>query len=211
MRCVIICGSPDCDFELIKATVRQDDYVICADKGYSHAKKAGINPHLIVGDFDSYTDNDLPECEIIKLDVHKDDTDTMHAIDVAIERGYREFVLLAAMGGRFDHTFANVSILQYLSINACTGLILTPNEKILYLPEGEYSFTNYKNKTFSLFPFACEKVCVTYKGTQYKAKELVLTSYFPMGVSNVFDDENSSVKICYGNAIIIINLSNENN
>ena len=40
MRCVIISGSPDTDAEFIKKTVKTEDYIICADRGYCFAKEA---------------------------------------------------------------------------------------------------------------------------------------------------------------------------
>ena len=85
-----------------------------ADKGYEYAKKAGAKPDLIVGDFDSYSGNLPDDCEVIKLNSHKDDTDLLHCIEVALSRGYDDFVILAATGGRFDHTLANVLFLCIL-------------------------------------------------------------------------------------------------
>ena len=206
MRCVIICGSPDYDIELIKSVIKSEDYVICADRGYAYAKMADIEPNLIVGDFDSYTGEVSGECEIIRLNTHKDDTDTMHAIDIAVERGCTDFVLLSALGGRFDHSFANVSALEYIKRKKCNGMILTSSEKILFLSLGKHIINNCKGRTFSLFPFGCEKVCVTYANTEYPAQDLELESDYPMGVSNVFTNDNAIVQISRGKAIMIINL-----
>ena len=83
MRCVIISGSPETNPNFLKQTVKPDDYVICADRGYEFAILAGIEPNLIVGDFDSYKEKISASCEIVKLNPHKDDTDTIHSIDLA--------------------------------------------------------------------------------------------------------------------------------
>lgn len=210
MRCIIIAGSPECDIELIKKTVQRTDYVICADKGYFYAVSAGITPDLVVGDFDSYTEKIPRKYETIELSAHKDDTDTMHSIDVAFERGYSDFIILGAVGGRFDHTFANVSALLYISQKGGKGVLLSEKERIELLPVGEYSFDGYNRKTFSLFPFGCERVCVSYSGAEYPLDRYFLKSSVPMGISNVFVSDNSKVSIYDGNAIIIINLSENN-
>ena len=207
MRCVIIAGSPDTDIDFIKKTVSNDDYLICADRGLFFAQKAGLKPDLIVGDFDSYKGKLPKECEIISLNSHKDDTDTMHAIDAAFERGYTDFLLLGATGGRIDHTFSNISALMYISKRGGRGSILSRNEFIRFLPEGVYKFDGLKGLTFSVFPFGCESVAVSYKGAEYPLDNYRLTADVPMGISNVFISDKSEIKINDGNAIIILNFS----
>lgn len=206
MRCVIISGSPQENPEFVKRVVKKDDFVVCADSGYEYAKKANVKPDLIVGDFDSLKEKITTDCEIVKLNPHKDDTDTMHAVNIALERGYTDFVLVGSIGGRFDHTFANVSTLQYICEQGGKGVMLSESERIEYLPEGEYNFFGYCTKTFSLFPFGCKSVCVSYKGAEYPLEKYSIKSSFPLGISNVFIDEKSEIKIYDGNAILIINL-----
>ncbi len=206
MRCVIISGSPDTDVNFIKEQVLPDDYIICADKGCEYALLSGIVPNLVVSDFDSCSQKIFPNCETITLNPHKDDTDTMHAIDIALEKGYREIVLLGATGGRLDHTIANLSALQYISLKGAKGYVLSKTEHIEYLPKGCYEFDGLNGKTFSLFPFGCSEVCVSYSGAEYPLDHYRLSSAVPMGVSNIFLSDNATIKIYDGNAILIINL-----
>ena len=108
--CSIICGSPDSrlDSSLVEGLV------ICADSGLDNALKAGIKPNIVVGDFDSCTAQIPDDAEIIRVSPIKDDTDTILAADIAIERGCSELRFFCATGGRFDHTYANVQMLEYL-------------------------------------------------------------------------------------------------
>lgn len=205
MRCTIIAGSPEADIDFISKQVKDCNYLICADNGYEYAKKAGAKPNLIVGDFDSYSGNLPDDCEVIKLNSHKDDTDLLHCIEVALSRGYDDFVILAATGGRFDHTFANISVLMYLDKRGASGIIVSDKEIIRFLKMGEYNFDGNKGKTFSVFPFACDSVNVSYIGVEYSAENLILTAEEAMGISNIFISDRANVKINYGNAIIIIN------
>ena len=50
-RCVVL-GAVEIDFPIEKY-IRESDFVICADRGWKHAKAHGIKPDMIVGDFDS--------------------------------------------------------------------------------------------------------------------------------------------------------------
>ncbi len=206
MRCVIISGSPDADINFIKQSVKPDDYVICADKGSEYAFLAGVTPSLVVSDFDSCNKKFFPDCETIALNPHKDDTDTMHSVDIALERGCNEIVILGGIGGRFDHTFANVSALQYISSKNAFGKLVSPSEQIEYLSLGSYSYNGFCGKTFSLFPFGCPEVCVSYSGAEYPLDRYRLKSSIPMGVSNVFTSDRAQINIYDGNAILIINL-----
>lgn len=205
MRCVIISGSPQTNSDFLKQAINNDDYVICADGGYKYACLAGITPDLIVGDFDSY-DGVLPDgINAVRLSPEKDDTDTIHAITLGIEKGFSNFVLLGALGGRTDHTYANISALEYLSNRSCTGIILSETERIEFLTRGEYSFNNMRGKTFSLFAFGCSDVCVSYEGAKYSLNKYNIKSCFPLGISNIFISDTARINIYDGNAILIIN------
>ncbi len=209
MRCVIIAGSPETNSDFIRKLVKSDDYVICADKGYLFAKNAGITPDLIVGDFDSYNDEISENCEIITLNPHKDDTDTVHSIDVAFEKGYRDFIIAGALGGRIDHSFANISALEYIQSKGGKGVLLSEKERVEFLPKGKYIYKEYKGKTFSVFPFGCDKVCISEQGTEYPLDRYYIKSSVPLGVSNIFTFEEGRIDIYDGNAILIINLSED--
>lgn len=205
MRCVIIGGAPDADISFIKTSVKDGDFIICADKGYEYALKAEIKPDLVIGDFDS-CEAPVDGVKTIRLNLQKDDTDTIHCIDTALENGYDEIVLLASLGGRTDHLYANLSALKYIHTKGADGVILSEREAIRFLPCGEYEFNGYREKTFSVFPFGCDKVCVSYEGAQYPLNKYYLQSDFPLGVSNVFVSDNAKISIYDGNAILIINL-----
>lgn len=209
MRCVIISGSPETDPNFIKRTVNPDDYVICADRGYEFASLAGIEPKLVVGDFDSYKEKISADCEVVKLNTHKDDTDTIYSINLAFEKGFTDFLLLGALGGRTDHTLANISALYYIANKGGRGVLLSENERIEFLEKGEYCFDRYCGKTFSLYPYGCDSVCVSYEGAEYPLDRYSLKSSVPLGISNIFISEKSKIKIYDGNAIIIINMKEE--
>ena len=54
-----------------------------------------VVPDVIIGDFDTFSEEELPDnCEIIKHPEDKDDTDTMLAVKLALNRDIR--ILLSA-------------------------------------------------------------------------------------------------------------------
>ena len=109
-KCYIFAGSPEAKCSGVEFDSSR--YVICADGGYILAKKMGIEPDVIIGDFDTYKSR-LPEnCEIIRHPEEKDDTDTMLAVKLALNRGFKHIVICGAIGGRLDHTMANIQSLR---------------------------------------------------------------------------------------------------
>lgn len=203
MRCVIISGSPDTSVEEIKTLCTDDDFIVCADSGYTFARKAGLNPDLIIGDFDSLEEELPTDTEVVKLNTVKDDTDTEHCVMECIRRGYKDFLLLGSVGGRTDHTFANIAILSFLSEYNYHGVARNNGEEIQILKEGTYNMDGKKGLTFSVFPYGCESVNVTYKGAKYPLDSYTLTYNVSRGISNVFSDDKAEITVNRGRAILL--------
>ena len=204
MRCVIIAGSPDADADFIRDHVGRDDFVICADRGYDHARSAGIEPQLIVGDFDSCAVLPPEDSEVVRLRVRKDDSDTRVCARIAVERGFRDIVILAATGGRLDHTFANICVLDYLASTGARAGILSKNETVTLLTEGSYTFENQSGKTFSLFPFGVERAVASIENAEYPASRFEFLCSRTLGLSNVFK-ENCRITVHGGRLLMMIN------
>ncbi len=205
MKCLIIAGSPEFDAELIKEQSNGADLIICADRGYSHAKKSGVTPDIVIGDFDSCEDEISGSFEVVRLNTDKDFTDTLVCADKAIERGCDEIIILSATGGRLDHTLANLYLLSYISDKCEKALIVSKKERIELLSSGKNAFSGLNGLTFSLFPFGCDSVTLSVKGAEYELEGYRLKSSLPVGVSNVFSSDYCEIEVSGGSALIIIN------
>lgn len=82
------------------------DFLICADGGWACARQFGLTPQLVVGDFDSMPPAMRPDVPTLTLPTEKDDTDLVVCLHEGRKRGYTEFILAGAIGGRFDHTLS---------------------------------------------------------------------------------------------------------
>ena len=109
-RAVIVGGADIQQPKRIREQLREDDFVIYCDSGLRHREALGRTPDLIVGDFDSHEDPQLP-VETLRLPEEKDDTDTVYAARVALDRGFTDFLLLGVLGGRIDHSLGNLALL----------------------------------------------------------------------------------------------------
>ena len=108
-RCVIVGGAELGREEEIRGYLRGDDFFIYCDSGLRHERALGRAPDLIVGDFDSH-DDPHAAAETIVLPHVKDDTDSCFAAKEGLRRGFRDFLLLGAVGARLDHTLGNLAV-----------------------------------------------------------------------------------------------------
>ncbi|MBR3125489.1 MAG: thiamine diphosphokinase [Mogibacterium sp.] len=122
-RCVIVGGAEIGDYGRARTYLNDSDYLIYCDSGLRHMDGLGILPSLIIGDWDSHDDPHM-EVETITLPVAKDDTDTVYAMREGMKRGFKDFLLVGAVGERLDHTLVNTYILTSLENRGCHGMIV---------------------------------------------------------------------------------------
>lgn len=209
MKCLIIAGAPDYDIDLIKEQSENNDLIICADKGYSYAKSAGVKPDIVIGDFDSFTGTVSGDFEILRFNTDKDYTDTHICVDKALEKGCKEITIVSAIGGRLDHTLGNLCLLGYIADKGGRGVLLSNKERVELLTQGATEFCGMDTLTFSVVPFGCESAVLSIKGAKYCVDDFDMKCCPPMGVSNIFDSDKCVIDIKSGRALVIINRNNE--
>ena len=113
---------------------KKNDIVIAADSGYINAEKCGVQPTVAVGDFDSLEERFIPKgVERVTVPAEKDFTDTMLAVEVALEREASEIVIISGLSGRLDHTLSNMGILRMLDSKRIYASIEDGRNRIRYL------------------------------------------------------------------------------
>lgn len=203
-RCVILCAAPINSVSWLKEKIKQDDFLLCADGGFIHAEKIDRKPDLIIGDFDSSLKPCNTGCEIITFPPEKDFTDSMLALKIGIERGFSEFLLLGALGGRIDHTFANLSLLTYA---ADCGVTLTvedeQNSIELINSESKTLRRGEKGEMLSLFPLGGFAYGVTVTGVKYPLNNYIMEPVCSLGVSNEITEDFAVVSVQKGALLVI--------
>ena len=176
------------------------DFVIAADGGYEALAKLGIHANLVVGDFDSLGYVPAAE-EIVQHPVRKDDTDTLLAIRLGLERGYRNFVITGALGGRLDHTFANLQALHFLRDNGARGILYGDGTLVTAVTNG--SITIEGDGTLSVFTMDAKAEGVTLEKVSFPTDNVTLTNGFPIGVSNEFIGKPATVTVENGTLLVM--------
>lgn len=206
MTALIICAGEEPSEQLLKIRAMQADMVIAADGGADVLYKYGIMPDVLIGDFDSANKNTVEyfknkDIETVGLNVEKDETDTMIAIDTAVNKGCTKAIIIGALGKRFDHGYANVMLLKYAFLKGLKAVIEDDYNTVEYAQdscviEGE------TGTTVSILPFGGEAEINCSEGLYYPAENLSIKAHDVIGISNVLTKEKVCVDI-KGSVLII--------
>lgn len=209
-KCILIGAG---DLTMGELPVADNDYVIAVDGGLSYCSILNVEPDLILGDFDSVSEQEklaveqlkqtVPE-KICQLPVCKDDTDMLAAIKKGLELGYTDFRIYAATGGRFDHTLANIQCLLYLKNHGAVGYLVDGTGMVLVLQNESVHFRKELEGTMSLFALTGEAKGVNIRGMKYPLENAVITNDFPIGISNEFIGEAAEISVEDGELVCMI-------
>lgn len=184
------------------SALNSDDLLIAADAGYMHLQKSGVEPHILLGDFDSM---DAPENrDVIVHPVMKDDTDTMLAIKLGFEKGYTQFVIYGALGGeRTDHTVANLQSLAYIAERGGKGTLVGNGEDFTVIRDSSITIEAAGKRIFSVFAYGGNAYGVTIRGSLFDVENAELTPFFPLGVSNKCKEDKVDIIVEKGCLLIV--------
>jgi thiamine pyrophosphokinase len=182
------------------------DFVIAADGGYEYALECGVRVDILVGDFDSLRcrQDSLPEeLETIALPQEKDDTDMRAALKIGMQRGFRRFRIYGGLGGRLDHSIANLQCLADIAAQGAEAHLCGAEVAVTALAGGSISFAAGAAGTVSVFSHTDESRGVCETGLKYRLSDATLTNAFPMGISNEFTGEPATVSVRDGVIIVM--------
>ena len=151
----IICGAPHHQAQDI---FYEPETVINigVDRGALFALQQNLPLHQAVGDFDSLSEEEFAcvqaSCaSVCVLSPQKDETDTEVALELAKSYEPTAIHFYYALGGRLDHSFANVSLLRQLVDQGFDAKLKSPSNELTMLLPGTYEFTHFEQPYISFF------------------------------------------------------------
>ncbi len=160
----------------------EEELIIGVDQGALLLMQNNMPIDLAIGDFDSVTEAEYEQIkkyskETKKYRQRKDYTDLYLAIEEVLEINYHKIIIYGAMGGRFDHSYANLSLLRLGSIS-----IVTEEATLYALNPGTHRIRN-KHKYISFF--ALDDIeGLTIRGFKYEVRNIELFTDDPLCISN---------------------------
>lgn len=178
------------------------DFIIAADGGLKSLEMLSVKADLIIGDFDSL--GQIPKgSNVVRYPVEKDDTDTMIAVKEGLNKNYKTFVIYGGLGGRFDHTYANIQLLTYIAGHNAIGYLLGEGIVITSIMNNALYLNKEKKGIISVFSSTSESKGVSISGLKYELKDSILTNQISIGVSNEFIGKESMIKVEDGILVVM--------
>ena len=215
----------------IEKAGRENIRLIAADRGLEFFLDYLILPDVVIGDFDSFSEDgknflemqneDIPYggmlewklqkgegkvVEVVRLRPEKDDSDTQSAMNYAIQNGAKEIVILGVTGNRVDHLMANFGLL-ILAQKQDTEVALADRYNYMKLiPSGTIlKKAEQFGKYVSFFPLGGDVTGLTLEGFKYPLDKYHLTTADSgLTVSNEISEEYAKVTYESGTLLMIM-------
>ena len=183
------------------------DLLIAADGGTRYCADLGLTPHVIIGDADSNGSDrwkNNTSIERIRYPINKDKSDAALAVDYALDLGCRQAILVAATGGRLDHTLANVALLashpgQVALFDGTSTLVAVDKSE-------KCKLRGRVGTRVSLIPYGSGSPRVRTNGLKYALQDKCLKSATE-GLSNELSQTETC--ICVSNGILLVFIENQ--
>lgn len=212
---VIVSGGniqKDFALDFLRKNKNKDYYMIAADRGLEFFMEIGLVPDAAVGDFDSLSPEglayleSLENTEICMLQPEKDDSDTQHTVNYAIEKGAEKILILGATGSRIDHLLANLELLLLGEKKGTEISLMDKNNYITLIKSGTVLQKAEQFGTYvSFFPLGGDVTGLTLTGFRYplrrhclKAEDCGLT------VSNEITEDSAKVEFESGSLLMLM-------
>lgn len=180
-----------------------DTLSIAADSGYTNALLLGERVDVFVGDCDSY-DGEIPQgIEVVRLKPEKDMTDTQIAVELALERGADDIVLIGGLDGRLDHTLSNLGILVDAKSRGFHAVIADGQNRVRYIRNDSLLVARSGYRYLSLIAEGGEAKGVDIQGVKYPLKNAKLTTHIQYAVSNEIDGNCALVSVKKGGLFVV--------
>ncbi len=115
-----------------------------------------------------------------------------------MDNGYEDIVLIAMTGDRFDHSIADILLLE-----KCKNGVLIDDNNEIYLLKDKLSLNGKTGQTLSIIPIKDNAVGITTDGLEYPLNDETLYFGSSRGISNIMLADKCNITIKSGMALVI--------
>ncbi len=202
---IILCnGEPPYKSQLTTA-LNHSNLFIAADGGGNIALDFNITPDLVIGDIDSFSNQNRNPIPVIKI-ADQNSNDLEKALTYAKSANITSVIVFGATGRRVDHTVKNLSVMKQFN-HQFDRLLYRDKFCDIKLITSPYTETLPAETSVSLFPLSGRVTGITTDGLKYQLKNGTLENGVLDGSSN--ETTKSVVEITFesGDLLLFINHS----
>ncbi len=179
------------------------DYVIAVDGGLAHLNAIDRKADLAIGDFDSlgYVPRGM---RVAQFKCDKDKSDMELALDRAKSMRYESAIVFGGLGGRLDHTIANMQVFAGFSERGLKVSAVGDKESLFFIT-GPDIFEAPASDTGEVSVFAMNDTCegVFERGMKWDLDDFTMTNRTSIGLSNTLIGEPVMIGVEKGTIVII--------
>jgi thiamine pyrophosphokinase len=187
-------------------TIHSDDLIVCANGGSVNALALGLRPQVVIGDADSVSPKLRRKLEgegvsFIVCSPRKDETDAELALRYCVEHGAKSILFLGALGGRLDHTLANLLLLADSTWRAVSVRIVDGRVSV-ELCSSRCEIAGKPGDIVSLLPWGGDVTGIQTEGLEYPLNDEPLFFGPARGMSNIMLEDQAVVTV--GNGLLLV-------
>ena len=183
------------------------DLVVAVDGGYEALGGGGRRPPRCLGDFDSlgYVPSDVP---VQRFTPFKAESDMELGLRYACEQGASEVEAYGALGGRLDHTVANLQLFAKYSERGLRVSAVGLDERVAFVTgPAAYELPHLEKGTVSVFALNDQVEGLFEEGMLYSFDSPRLTNRSTRGLSNELVGQPASVRVGQGTVVVFCPLA----
>jgi len=179
--------------------------IACTDGAFHYLKALGFPMHqldFISGDFDSHSgsDENIYEDKFIYTP-DQDKTDFHKALEIILEKGFKNVDVLGGSGGEQDHFLGNLTVA--FGFKDQLNIKFYDEFSEYYFVPKSFSVKGVKNKMISLYPFPLAEN-ITTKGLNWPLTNGSLSITSRIGTRNFAVEDEVSIEYEKGDLLIFI-------
>lgn len=181
--------------------------VIACDRGLEAFGRLGAAPEVIIGDFDSVSEETLcawrKKAEMIGLPREKDVTDTHYACLYAMEHGAKKILIMGGTGGRLDHTLGNLALLALCKSRGTEAILLDEKNRVRMVTESlEIKKAEQYGTYVSVIPYG-GTATVSLEGFYYPLFKKEMSPEESLGISNEITADSGFIMVESGMLLVV--------
>jgi thiamine pyrophosphokinase len=208
LQALIIANGDITAWDHLPNELRNAGLTIAVDGGWHHCQTLGINANVVIGDFDSLPASALKQLEesetqLVNFPPEKNEIDLELALLYAVDQGAREINILGGLGGRFDMSIANVSLMLLPQLRRVSVTFWHHRQKVWLIQPPGAEILGKAGDTLSLLPLGGEAHGIHTTNLAYPLEDEDLPFGPARGVSNLLTAEVATVSLKSGTLIAV--------
>lgn len=198
-KTVILANGEFPTHELPLHLLRSAEHLVCCDGAINNLAKTDIEPTVIIGDFDSLSEDNRQRYQSRLLSAKSQELCDLHkAILYAIEHYDSNIAIVGATGLREDHTLANISLLMTYAPQR--NMIMATDFGVFYPAFQTITLPSYPGEQISIFSFQ-QDTKFTFKNLRFPVSERAFTHLWEAALNEALAD-NFTIEFEDGKALI---------